>query len=177
MRKLTVFAVLALVACNENAGWNPNYTMNASPYGDYQRSREAALLGQGNVPAVIPVQLPAKAPTAADLTRATKPQAVAPAPQAAPAARPATGAYANTPSVLTRFALAERHDPGTRVYHRPDPSPAVAERACRNHANSAAAQTAFIAAGGPIIDPLGMDPDGDGFVCGWDPRPYRQSAL
>ena len=33
---------------------------------------------------------------------------------------------------------------------------------------------------GEVANPetgLGMDPDGDGFVCGWDPRPYRQSGL
>ena len=53
----------------------------------------------------------------------------------------------------------------------------AAARACRSYASADAAQTAFIAAGGPVIDPRGMDPDGDGFVCGWDPRPYRQSRL
>ena len=28
----------------------------------------------------------------------------------------------------------------------------------------------------PILDPKGLDPDGDGFVCGWDPRPLRNSG-
>lgn len=174
MRILTILAVLALAGCNENAGWNPNYTMSSSPYGDYQRNREVALMGQGATPATIPVQLPAKAPTAADLTRPATAKA---APKQV--GRPVQGAvpYAATPSALTRFAQAERHNPGTTVYPRTNPSPAMAERACRSHATGAAAQTAFIAAGGPIIDPHGMDPDGDGFVCGWDPRPYRQAAL
>ena len=35
------------------------------------------------------------------------------------------------------------------------------------------AQRAFLAAGGPDQDRLGLDPDGDGFVCGWSPLPYR----
>ena len=46
MRKLSILAVLALAACHEHAGVNPNYTMNATPYGDYQRARELALVGQ-----------------------------------------------------------------------------------------------------------------------------------
>jgi hypothetical protein len=28
-------------------------------------------------------------------------------------------------------------------------------------------------AGGPRRDPLGLDPDGDGFACAWDPTPFR----
>ena len=186
MWKLSILAVLALAACNEHAGVNPNYTMNATPYGDYQRARELALNGQTRQsPAVIPVQLPAQAPTAADIagnsetvrTGATKTQAAA-RPQVP--ARPQTGAsgpYPGSTPVLVRYAHAERQNPGTRTYQRSATSQDAAERACRAHANADAAQTAFIAAGGPVIDPHGMDPDGDGFVCGWDPRPYRQPAL
>jgi hypothetical protein len=33
-----------------------------------------------------------------------------------------------------------------------------------------------LANGGPERDKEGLDPDGDGFACGWDPRPFR-SAL
>lgn len=178
MRKLTILAVLALAACNEHAGWNPNYTMGSSSYGDYQRGREVALTGQGSISPVIPVQLPTQAPTAADLTRAAAVPAASRTKVAAKAVPVKSGTpYSGTPSVLARYAQAERHNPGTTVYPRTAGSASTAERACRSYANSATAQTAFIAAGGPIIDPHGMDPDGDGFVCGWDPRPYRQSAL
>ena len=51
-----------------------------------------------------------------------------------------------------------------------------AGRTCSGYASADIAQRAFIAAGGPILDPKGMDPDGDGFVCGWDPRPVRNAA-
>ena len=37
-------------------------------------------------------------------------------------------------------------------------------------------EAAFLAQGGPAVDPLGLDPDGDGFVCGWDPARYRSAA-
>ena len=35
------------------------------------------------------------------------------------------------------------------------------------------AQEAFLAQGGPQSDRKGLDPDGDGFACDWDPRPFR----
>ena len=40
---------------------------------------------------------------------------------------------------------------------------------CAAFASPAAAQQAFISNGGPQRDPLGLDPDGDGRVCGWTP--------
>lgn len=187
MRKLAILAVLALAACNENAGWNPNYTMNGTPYGEYQRAREVALMTNTEGPAIIPIQLPAKAPTAADIagpgqTKAMVKTVGAPvavtevrvSPQARAAA---TGAYPGSTPVLVRFAHAERHNPGTAIYPRTGANAAKAQQACRGFATADSAQTAFLAAGGPVIDPKGMDPDGDGFVCGWDPRPLRQSAL
>ncbi|MEF9603666.1 hypothetical protein O4J55_15445 [Paracoccus sp. PXZ] len=83
---------------------------------------------------------------------------------------------AATPSLL-RYAQQESQAPGTRKYQRSGGSESVAARACRSYASADVAQSAFIAAGGPVIDPRGLDPDGDGFVCGWDPRPLRQSGL
>ena len=35
------------------------------------------------------------------------------------------------------------------------------------------AQKAFLSRGGPERDILLLDPDGDGFACKWDPRPFR----
>ena len=35
------------------------------------------------------------------------------------------------------------------------------------------AQQDFLAKGGPERDRMGVDPDGDGFACAWDPRPFR----
>lgn len=45
---------------------------------------------------------------------------------------------------------------------------------CGRYATGDAAQRAFLASGGPDRDPLGLDADGDGFACAFDPTPYRQ---
>lgn len=181
---LTLVPLLALAACGENTGWNPNYSAmnNGSRYADYLQKREAALHGRAPVPDAIPVQLPVKAPTAADIagtrvkkpgtvTVTTRPVAVAPATVAVPVVAPAS-----TPA-LQRYALQESQNPGQTKYPRAGASANAAARACLAYPSVNAAQTAFIAAGGPVIDPRGLDPDGDGFVCGWDPRAYRQSGL
>ena len=69
MRALTLIPLLVLAACSgENQGWNPNYRANATPYGDYLRGRELALTGQrAEPPRVIPVALPVRAPTPAQI--------------------------------------------------------------------------------------------------------------
>ena len=189
MRNLMILSVLALAACGENSGWNPNYSgmHNGTGYAKYMHEREAALHGKGAVPPVIPVQLPAKAPTAAELYGTAPSQTkagtvtVTAAGNAAktPANVPVTtsGPYPGSTPVLVRYAHQESQNPGTRTYQRSAGSAAEAARICKTHASADAAQTAFIAAGGPVIDPKGLDPDGDGFVCGWDPRPFRQSRL
>jgi hypothetical protein len=47
-----------------------------------------------------------------------------------------------------------------------------AEQRCRNYRTADAAQAEFLAAGGPQRDRLGLDPDGDGNACAWDPAAY-----
>ena len=44
---------------------------------------------------------------------------------------------------------------------------------CGRFRNADAAQRAFLSGGGPEVDRYGLDPDGDGFACKWDPAPYR----
>ena len=44
---------------------------------------------------------------------------------------------------------------------------------CGRFRDADAAQRAFLAGGGPEQDRYGIDPDGDGFACRWDPAPYR----
>ena len=44
---------------------------------------------------------------------------------------------------------------------------------CGKFSSSDSAQQAFLLRGGPKLDALGIDPDGDGFACNWDPRPFR----
>lgn len=190
MRRLAIFGavlapVLAVAGCNENTGWNPNYSAmhNGSPYAAYLQKREVALDGKGAVPQVIPIQLPARAPTAAEIA-GTAPTTVtatgAPTAQARTGTTGSmpvttTGPYAGTTPVLVKYAHQERHNPGSNIYKRTGGPVAQSARLCSTYPSTDAAQRAFIANGGPLLDPRGMDPDGDGFVCGWDPQPFRQS--
>ncbi len=50
------------------------------------------------------------------------------------------------------------------------------QRNCAGYNSPDAAQRDFLARGGPDRDPRGIDPDGDGFACGWDPAPFRLAA-
>jgi len=50
------------------------------------------------------------------------------------------------------------------------------QRNCAAYNNPDAAQRDFLARGGPDRDPRGLDPDGDGFACGWDPAPFLLAA-
>ena len=45
-------------------------------------------------------------------------------------------------------------------------------RNCAGYATPDDAQRDFLARGGPERDRRGIDPDGDGFACGWDPAPF-----
>ncbi|WCR11618.1 hypothetical protein JHW45_04320 [Paracoccus stylophorae] len=196
MRGWLVISVLALAGCGEHQGWNPNYQFGASRYGQYLVSREVALMTRADAPQTIPIALPANAPTPEQIAgRAPVPvpatmgvrRIVTTQPATATAtarvvpgtALPttSTGSYPGSVPVLVRYAFAADHAPGTTIYRRAGGSAAQAARVCAGFANPDAAQIAFLAAGGPGRDPRGMDPDGDGFVCGWDPAPFRQSRL
>jgi hypothetical protein len=74
---------------------------------------------------------------------------------------------------LVGFALGTTHAPGTPVYRRSGLRGGDAAGRCARYASADIAQEDFLAAGGPERDRKGLDPDGDGFVCGWDPRPFR----
>lgn len=50
------------------------------------------------------------------------------------------------------------------------------QRNCATYGSPDAAQRDFLTRGGPERDPRGIDPDGDGFACGWDPAPFRLAA-
>ena len=187
MRKPVLLALLApllaLAACGEHAGWNPNYSAmhNGSDYAGYVQAREQALQGKGSVQPAIPVVLPAHAPVVAARTKAPGTVTVT-AGTAAAGVVPAnaqvatTGPYPGSTPVLVRYAHQEQQAVGARKYQR-GAGAADAARACAAYATADAAQIAFIAAGGPVIDPRGLDPDGDGFVCGWDPAPFRKPRV
>lgn len=79
---------------------------------------------------------------------------------------------------LAAFARATSHKIGDKVYRRSGiRSSSRAASECRKYRNPDEAQRAFIAAGGPEIDAMRIDPDGDGFVCGWSPIPFRSLKL
>ncbi|WP_342076282.1 hypothetical protein [Yoonia sp. SS1-5] len=50
------------------------------------------------------------------------------------------------------------------------------QRNCAQYATPDDAQRDFLARGGPERDRRGIDPDGDGFACGWDPAPFKRAA-
>jgi len=91
------------------------------------------------------------------------------APTALPQRNGATG-----PNIV-QFALSTTHAPGTAVYARSSLFARNPLVACAKFPSPDLAQEAFLAAGGPERDRQGLDPDGDGFACGWDPRPFRMA--
>ncbi|RVV96917.1 hypothetical protein EKE94_16385 [Mesobaculum littorinae] len=78
---------------------------------------------------------------------------------------------------VVQYALSTSNQRGQKVYSRFGfKSQEKYARACAAYASPDLAQTAFLREGGPDRDRLGVDPDGDGFACSWDPAPYRQAA-
>ena len=80
---------------------------------------------------------------------------------------------ATTGPNIVQFALSTTHAPGTQMYNRSSLRFTDPQAACARYSSSDLAQEAFLAAGGPERDRRGLDPDGDGFACSWDPRPFR----
>lgn len=74
---------------------------------------------------------------------------------------------------LAEYALSTTHSPGTQMFSRSAIRLTNPLMACSRYTSSDLAQQAFLAAGGPERDRKGLDPDGDGFACAWDPRPFR----
>jgi hypothetical protein len=75
---------------------------------------------------------------------------------------------------IVEYALQTTNPLRTRLYKR---GPFASERLTSIHCNrfdsASKAQLAFLSKGGPKWDRLGLDPDGDGFACSWDPTPFR----
>jgi hypothetical protein len=76
---------------------------------------------------------------------------------------------------IVQFALATTHAPGVQMYSRGGLFARDPLKTCAKYASTDLAQEAFLANGGPQKDREGLDPDGDGFACGWDPRPFRNA--
>ena len=77
------------------------------------------------------------------------------------------------PNVVA-YALGTQNRVGEQVYRRSGTTSASRfQRNCARFATADLAQEEFLAAGGPERDRRGLDPDGDGFACFWDPSPFR----
>lgn len=74
---------------------------------------------------------------------------------------------------IVEYALATNNVPGVALYSRSRLRTGNSAAACAKFGSPDLAQEAFLAAGGPDRDRKGLDPDGDGFACDWDPRPFR----
>ncbi|MDP3195078.1 hypothetical protein [Tabrizicola sp.] len=74
---------------------------------------------------------------------------------------------------IVEFALATKHAPGVQMFKRSGIGIRDVNSACAKYASPDQAQQDFLAKGGPERDRMGVDPDGDGFACAWDPRPFR----
>ncbi|EAQ26491.1 hypothetical protein [Roseovarius sp. 217] len=78
---------------------------------------------------------------------------------------------------IVEYALSSKHAVGTPVYRRMGLSASSKfERNCAQYPSADQAQLDFLRRGGPEKDRQGLDPDGDGYACGWDPRPYRNAV-
>ncbi|MEO0485832.1 MAG: hypothetical protein AAF092_07970 [Pseudomonadota bacterium] len=75
---------------------------------------------------------------------------------------------------IVQYALLTQHPVGVQLYNRLG---LVSQnrhlRNCASFASNDLAQQAFLANGGPDRDRGGLDPDGDGYACRWDPTPFR----
>lgn len=84
---------------------------------------------------------------------------------------------ANTGPNIVQFALSAPNVKGQEWYSRSLLSgDGRFRRNCAEYATPDDAQRDFLARGGPDRDRRGIDPDGDGFACGWDPAPFVQAV-
>lgn len=93
--------------------------------------------------------------------------------QAQPEAVPERPSGRAAPNIVA-YALATNNQVGQSIYSRSSRfNEDRYRRACAEFGSSDQAQAAFLAAGGPERDRRGLDPDGDGFACFWNPGPFR----
>lgn len=77
---------------------------------------------------------------------------------------------------IVQYALNTSNPVGTQLYNRSGFNlQAKAQRNCAKYPSSDQAQLDFLSNGGPQRDRKGLDPDGDGFACSWDPGPFRSA--
>ncbi len=80
-------------------------------------------------------------------------------------------------ATVVQFALSTSNLVGQSIHRRSAISgQSRFQRNCAKYQSADRAQEAFLKSGGPKRDPKGLDPDGDGFACFWDPSPYRHAV-
>jgi predicted small lipoprotein YifL len=79
---------------------------------------------------------------------------------------------ADTGPNIVSYALSAPNRVGQPWYSRFVWAGARYDRNCGRFRSADEAQAEFLRRGGPERDPLGIDPDGDGFACRWDPAPF-----
>ncbi|WP_170769116.1 hypothetical protein [Ruegeria lacuscaerulensis] len=78
---------------------------------------------------------------------------------------------------IVQYALNTSNPVGTQLYSRAGFNlQAKAQRNCAKFPSADQAQIEFLANGGPQRDRKGLDPDGDGYACSWDPSPFRSAV-
>ena len=86
-------------------------------------------------------------------------------------------APASTGPNIVQYALSAPNTKGQEWYSRfVFSGEGRQSRNCGQYANPDDAQRDFLTRGGPGRDPRGLDPDGDGFACAWDPAPFRAAV-
>lgn len=86
-------------------------------------------------------------------------------------------APADTGPNIVQYALSAPNAKGQEWYSRfAFAGEGRQRRNCGRYASPDEAQRDFLARGGPERDPRGLDPDGDGFACAWDPAPFRAAV-
>jgi hypothetical protein len=74
---------------------------------------------------------------------------------------------------IVAYALQTNNPMGVKIYSRGAESQSKYTRNCAKYGSPDQAQMDFLDSGGPNKDSKGLDPDGDGFACAWDPTPFR----
>ncbi len=77
---------------------------------------------------------------------------------------------------LVQYALSTTNPVGQQAYDRSSLQLRDPAKVCLTYGSADKAQAAFLDAGGPQKDRKGLDPDGDGYACGWDPTPFRNAV-
>ena len=81
------------------------------------------------------------------------------------------------PRNVIEYAQTTDNPLGNRIYSRSGFNSATkAARNCAKYATPEQAQSAFLTKGGPQKDRQGLDPDGDGYACTWNPVLFRQAT-